>query len=109
MLRTSAVFSALRPSFISANQTRWPPNFVYVLSYHILCPQKHPLVQNEVVRIEVLRLNRPYESPKNEEAVPVQEAKRLSQRRAPPRWGATAQSRHKQPRGAASAAPAAAG
>jgi hypothetical protein len=27
-----AIFSALRPSFISANQIRWPPNFVYVLS-----------------------------------------------------------------------------
>jgi hypothetical protein len=43
--RTSAVYSALRPSFISANQIRWPPNFVSVLSDHICCPQKHPLAQ----------------------------------------------------------------
>jgi hypothetical protein len=35
ILRTSAVYSALRPSFISANQIRWPPNFVSVLSDHI--------------------------------------------------------------------------
>jgi hypothetical protein len=45
--------------YISANQIRWPPNFVYVLSTHIRCPQKHPLVQNEVVRIEARRLPPP--------------------------------------------------
>jgi hypothetical protein len=32
ILRTSAVYSALRPSFISVNQIRWPPNFVSLLS-----------------------------------------------------------------------------
>jgi hypothetical protein len=58
VLRTSAVYSALRPSFISVNQIRWPPNFVYVLCLvrpHVM-PTKTSVGPNEVVRLEVLRL-----------------------------------------------------
>jgi hypothetical protein len=39
ILRAIQNISALRPSFIPVNQTRWPPNFVYVLSTHIRCPK----------------------------------------------------------------------
>ena len=35
IIRTSAVYSAVRPSLIPVNQIRWPPNSVYVLSYRM--------------------------------------------------------------------------
>jgi hypothetical protein len=37
--------TSLRPSFISVNQTRWPPNFVYVLS-----------ATDEYIRYDYIRL-----------------------------------------------------
>jgi hypothetical protein len=48
ILRTSAVFSALRLPLIPANQIRWPPNPAYLcLVLPHMMPKKHPLVQNE--------------------------------------------------------------
>jgi hypothetical protein len=57
ILRTSAVYSALRPSFISVNQIRWPPNFCLVLAH--MMPTKTSAGPNEVVRLELLRLAPP--------------------------------------------------
>jgi hypothetical protein len=37
----------------------WPLNFVFVFSTHIRCPQKHPLEQNKVVRLEAMWLPPP--------------------------------------------------
>jgi hypothetical protein len=69
ILRASAVFSALRPSFIyiyirEPNPLGTQLRICLVLELAHMMPTKHPLVQNEVVRLEVLRLDplMPYSS-----------------------------------------------